>query len=165
MTRCVTAGLGTFLYKVVNFTCFVVILLAYHSADMGLTGQHMLTLSNCYELVSRYAMPCHLQCSKSRRNKENRRHRYRRFLKSSAKIGENRKNSAETHRWRNSENWEHQNAAGFGDKSAGFTDKPVRRVSDGFSQKPADFLPKFGKWNEKTIIFWARGLEKEPAFA
>jgi hypothetical protein len=44
------------------------------------------------------------------------------------KFGENRKNSAETHRrrWRNNENREHRNAAGFGDKSAGFTDKPVR---------------------------------------
>jgi hypothetical protein len=86
-------------------------------------------------------MPCHAICSVRKVDgiRKIGRHRSRRFLKSSAKIGENQKNSAETHRWRNSENWEHRNAAGFGDKSAGFTDKPVRRVPDGFFQKPTDF--------------------------
>jgi hypothetical protein len=73
-------------------------------------------------------------------------------FKKFGKIGDNWKNSVETHRrrWRNSENQKHRNAAGLTDKSAGFFEN--RRVSFGrFLSETGQFLPKFGKWNEKPV--------------
>jgi gas vesicle protein len=73
------------------------------------------------------------------------RHRSHRFLKKSVKNGENRENSAKTHRRRrrNSETGSTDKLAGLADKSTDF-----QKTGVAISGR---FMSKIDKWNEKTV--------------